>query len=107
MKVPSCPSRNRAGRCVICDLDIATSIEILDSALDAVKTADNGKDALAKLRERDSQIDLVLSDVYMPGENFNSKSLGLIGMSSLVGFAASQTLEGPSWAPLSGWETPF
>ena len=40
----------------------------LRSCLYAVKTADNGKDALAKLRERDSQIDLVLSDVYMPGQ---------------------------------------
>jgi CheY-like chemotaxis protein len=35
----------------------------------AVRTAENGKDALAKLREKDSQIDLVLSDVYMPGRS--------------------------------------
>jgi len=33
----------------------------------AVYTAENGREALAKLREKDSQIDLVLSDVYMPG----------------------------------------
>lgn len=33
----------------------------------AVRTAENGREALAKLREKDSSIDLVLSDVYMPG----------------------------------------
>ena len=36
--------------------------------MSAVETCVNGKEALKLLRDKDKNFDLVLSDVYMPGE---------------------------------------
>ena len=51
----------------------ACSLSAFSSA--AVITAENGKEALLTLRDKSSQIDLVLSDVYMPGARHSSSSL--------------------------------